>query len=236
MRHLLCLTVLSATAGALAEGCDPTVTVTADDVIPRLVVSPEAIVADGSATAEVTVGTVAGDVVADLEVSLTIDGAAWLSSSAATIAKKLGPDGTATASVLAPRVAGSARVTAEIAGYQRDLTIALVAAVPDGIGLSSSGNLVAGQLSQIQITAQPTVASGLPTARTAVRFHLETEPPNTGYLTAERVLLDATATAATTTVVAGSTTTRVTVTADATPPGAEAAAAMSTPLVIARLP
>lgn len=235
MRQLLCLAVVSASAGALAGGCDPTVTVTADDVIPRLAASPDTIVADGAATTEITVGTV-GDVVADLEVSLTIDGAAWLDSSTATISETLGPDGTATATVVAPRIAGSARVTAEIAGYQRELAIGLVAAVPDDVVLSSSGNLVAGALSQIQITAEPTVASGLPTARTAVRFHLETEPPNTGYLTAERVLLDATATTAATAVVAGSTTTRVTVTADATPPGAVAPAATSSALVIVQLP
>jgi hypothetical protein len=224
-------------AAALAAGCDPSVTVTDDDVIQQLAASPSPLVADGMAVTEVTVGTVTSDVAPDLQVSLTIDGAAWVGSAAATITKPLGPDGTASALVVAPRTAGSARVTAELAGYQRDLAIQLIAATPGDIVLSSSGALVAGEPSQLQVTAQPTIATGgLPTAQTAIRFHLDAEPVGSAYLTADRVVLDATATTAATTVVAGTKTTSVTVTADATPPGAPAPTATSSALVVMLLP
>src|SRR5262245_20561547 len=89
--------------------CDPTVELTADDVITELAASPASLPANGAATAAITVAT-APDARAGTKVALTVAGASWTGATGARIETDLGPDGTTTALLTASRTPGTARV------------------------------------------------------------------------------------------------------------------------------
>ena len=212
--------------------CDPTAELTADDVITTLAASPASLPANGAATAAITVAT-APDPKPGTKVTLTVAGATWAGVTGARLETELGPDGTTTALLTASRTPGPARVIAEIAGYQREIEVALVAAEVASFTHRIQGQLAADRASEIAIAVQPVVAGGLPSAGTTVAFTLAPTPAATAYLTAPTLILDASAASAATTVIAAPSTTRLDVTVAITPPGG---ATVSGPIAIERLP
>jgi hypothetical protein len=221
---LVALTVPVATAA-----CDPTASVTANDVIVELEPTPVAITANGLATAQVRVQTVAGGVKDGLSVKLTLTNATWTGVMGASLDKVLGPDGEATATLTASRIAGNATVLAEIAGYERSIDIPLAPAKVSSFTDITAGRLTPGMASSVQVTVQPRADDGgLPTAGTTVEFSASSQPADSVYLTTSKVVLDASAATAATTVVAGTTTTHVDVEVAVTPPGETAPTATRT--------
>jgi hypothetical protein len=190
----------------VAAGCDDPVVVVADEVVTGLDAFPAMLVADGETTAVVTVRT-APDVTTGLDAKLTLRGATWLGVDGSSIERDLSPDGEASAVLVASRHVGTAIVVAEIAGYERTLSLSLVEAVPHDLTYTTSGQLEDGKASTIQFTVQPIVATGLPSAGTVIEFSLVTVPADTGFLTTSKVVLDASETTVSTTAMTGTTTT-----------------------------
>ena len=191
----------------LAVGCDAPVTVGAEDVVTNLEASPTMLTADGASTTVITVETVADEVKPGLKATLTVRGATWDGSQEASLERDVSPDGIETATLVASRRPGTATVVAEIAGYERHLTITFVEATPTDLTYTTDGRLEMGKASSIKISVQPLVPNGLPSTGTVVDFSLATTPAQTGYLTTGKAVLDATTATASTTVIAGTTTT-----------------------------
>ncbi len=221
-----------ATAGAALlalAGCDPTTTVTADDVIVSLSASPDMLVANGAATTVIEIQSVPDHVKDGLSVKLTAINATWTGVIGASQELPLGPDGVTTARLTASRLPGDATVIAEIAGYQHALPVPLVAAMVPTVTHVLSGRLTAGMASTVQVTVTPQVAGGgLPSAGTKVEFGVAATPGGSAYVTTPTVVMDAAATSAATTVMASATTAHVEVTVSVTPPGATAPTATET--------
>lgn len=193
-----------------ATACDDPVTVDEETVVAGLEASPATLVANGESTSVITVRT-APDVVDGLDAKLTVRGATWLGVEGLSLDREVSPDGEATAVLVASRRVGTAVVVAEIAGFERPLSISLVEAVPVELITSTSGQLEVDKPSAVQITVQPIVETGKPSAGTKVEFSLVTVPVNTGFLTTSTVILDDGATTASTTAMTGTTTTSGTV-------------------------
>lgn len=228
--------LVAGTAGTVLAACAPSVDLDVDDVIVGLAAEPLTLTADGQSRAVVRVATVPDHVKDGLTVKLTAIGASWAGASGATVESPLGPDGETTATLVASRVVGDATVVAELAGYQRSLSIPLTPAPIGSCTRTISGRLTAGAVSSVLVTVQPQVAGvGLPSAGTRVELAITSVPAASAYLTTEAVVMDSTASAVATTVVASSTTTHVEVGIHIAPP-AGGVAIDCPPVTLSQLP
>jgi hypothetical protein len=227
MRHLMFAWLLI--------GCDPEVMLSSNDVIVGLTATPSAIPANGAAATVISVQTVSDDVESGLKAKLSTTAGTWVGVMGSSVDADLGPDGLASAALVAPRMSGELTITAEIAGYQRTISVALEPVAPTSFTSTTSGSLKAGEVSQVQITVAPTVTAGGPTVGTVVAFSLTATPDASAYLTTTKVIIDSAATAASTTVVAGTTTMNVVVSVSVTPPGGMAPTASGS-ITVQRLP
>lgn len=213
-------------------GCCTVPAPTVDDVITRLSFSPPTLVADGHALTVLTVCSVDEGVKSDLKVHLSLNGARWwrpTDTTTNTLERVLGRDGCTEMEVIAPRTLGPVRAWAEIEGFDRSVDLALVPATVDDLVLSLDGQIKAGEISQVQVTARALVNSGgEPSVGTVIGFKLSATPSGAAYLTRDRVVLDATAEEASVEIVTASDLTSLTIDGTAVPPGASAATATET--------